>query len=329
LKGRPAILALALCACSRASSAPSPSPSSSTSTSSSPSTSTSTSDAAADGGEPDLSAYAIAAPVGGKSVGHTSVVFKLKLEGGLEAAFKPQSHRGGHRYRGEVAAYRLARALDIDNVPPAMIRSFPRGALAAALGGEASDAGALFAKEAVAAAEGTVTGALVPWIPKLEFIALEAEPMSSAWRGWLAPDGGPDTSEAQALAPQVSSMIVFDYLTGNWDRWSGGQIGIDRLHQKLLYLDNDGAFFDPPPPAPLAAQLARLAKVARFSRAFVGAVRALDADAARSAFGEESPGVPLLSARVLAGVEQRRKAALGVIDAKIAQLGEGAVLAFP
>src|SRR5579862_5954081 len=38
-----------------------------------------------------LPAYASAAPVGGKSVGHTSVVFKLKLEGDLAAAYKPRS----------------------------------------------------------------------------------------------------------------------------------------------------------------------------------------------------------------------------------------------
>src|SRR6478735_5009080 len=74
--------------------------------------------------ELDDEAYRSRDPIGGKSIGHTSVVFKVKLEGGLDAAFKPRSRRGNGRYRGEVAAYRLARALDLDNVPRAMVRPF-------------------------------------------------------------------------------------------------------------------------------------------------------------------------------------------------------------
>src|ERR1700727_2603167 len=53
-----------------------------------------------DAGTADASAaYASAAPVSGKSVGHTSVVFKLGLEGGATVAYKPRSTRGDHRYR--------------------------------------------------------------------------------------------------------------------------------------------------------------------------------------------------------------------------------------
>jgi hypothetical protein len=70
-------------------------------------------------------------------------------------------------------------------------------------------------------------------------------------------------------------------------------------------------------------------KVSRFSRSFVLALRELDASAIASTIGEESVGVPLLSPRVLSGVEDRRKAALAAIDAKIAELGESAVLAYP
>ena len=41
-------------------------------------------------------------------------------------------------------------------------------------------------------------------------------------------------------------MIVFDYLTANWDRWSGGNVAEDSANGKLLFVDNDGAFYDPP-----------------------------------------------------------------------------------
>jgi hypothetical protein len=48
-----------------------------------------------------------------RAVGHTSVVLKLGYAGGARAAFKPASRRGGGRYRGEIAAYLLAKALGL------------------------------------------------------------------------------------------------------------------------------------------------------------------------------------------------------------------------
>jgi hypothetical protein len=123
-------------------------------------------------------------------------------------------------------------------------------------------------------------------------------------------------------------MIVFDYLTANWDRWSGGNVGTDAAGQAVLFIDNDGAFFDPPPPVPLAKQRSLLAYDARFSKRFIAALRALDPEAARGAMGEEAPGEPLLAPRVLAGLEERRKTALAVVDAKIAKDGEDKVLCF-
>jgi hypothetical protein len=44
--------------------------------------------------------------------------------------------------------------------------------------------------------------------------------------------------------------------------------------------------------------------------------------------GELGPGEPLLSTRVLAGFETRRKAALAIIAARVAADGEDKVLVF-
>jgi len=275
----------------------------------------------------DLASYATQLPVWGKAIGRTSVVFKLRLEGGLEAAWKPRSKRGAFRYRGEIAAYRLGRALGLSNVPPALPRSFAMAELRRALGDPSSGAGKLLADEAVPDRRGEVSGALIPWIPDLHFLDLEAEPKRSEWRAWLG-SKSPVPPEKRKLAEQISTMIVFDYLTANWDRWSGGNVGTDATGQAVLYIDNDGAFFDPPPPAPLAKQRSLLADDARFSRRFIAALRGLDVDAARKAMGEDAPGEPLLAPRVLAGLEERRKTALAVVDARIAKDGEDKVLEF-
>jgi hypothetical protein len=275
----------------------------------------------------DLAPYATQRPVWGKSIGHTSVVFKLRLEGGREAAWKPRSKRGANRYRGEIAAYRLGRALGITNVPPALPRAFPLADLRASLGDPSSGAGKLLADEAIANAQGEVRGAIIPWIVDLHFLDLEAEPKRSEWRRWLA-ESGSVPQEHATVARQISTMIVFDYLTGNWDRWSGGNVGTDAGGETVLFIDNDGAFFDPPPPAPLAKQRALLAEDARFSRSFIAALRALGPEATKAAMGEDEPGVALLAPRVLAGLEERRQSALLMVDAKIKTDGEDKVLCF-
>ena len=102
-------------------SSPSPSPS--------PSTSTSTTGPSAD-------PYLTADPVLSRSLGHTSYVLKLSLEGGAVAVFKPRSRLplGDHRYKGEIAAYRLATALGLDNVPRAIPRAFDAATLRALQG---------------------------------------------------------------------------------------------------------------------------------------------------------------------------------------------------
>lgn len=269
-----------------------------------------------DAGEEDEAAYSGAAR-SAKAIGHTSVVFKLELASGKKAAFKPASRRGPVRYKGEIAARRLGVALGLSNVPRVYFRTFEANALAAAKGADE-----------MIVKDGVVKGALIPWIDGLEFLSLEKAPLSAEWKLWLRKDGSvPD--DQRELARQISTLVAFDFITGNWDRWSGGNVGIDKKTGTLLFIDNDGAFFDVPPLDGLQRNKKLLEGIDKHSKSFVTRVRELDDEALTRALGEESPGVPLLSAKALAGVHQRRKEVLRVIDAKSSDGGETAVLAFP
>ncbi|AKV00890.1 hypothetical protein AKJ09_07553 [Labilithrix luteola] len=273
-----------------------------------------------------------------KPIGHTSVVFKLELTNGAKAVFKPASRRGPLRYKGEIAAYRLASALGLVNVPPAFARTFDRAELLGALGGETSPGGELLKSEATGS-DSKSKGSLVGWIDKLEFLPLEAEPLRSRWHGWLAkgnaiPDEPFDADAGSPLATrdlaaQTSTLVAFDYLTGNWDRWSGANVGFDRGKGLLLFVDNDGAFFENPPKDALARNTRILESVDRFSRGFIEHVRNLDERALAIAIADETPGAPLLSQKVLRTVLERRKELLRVVDAKIAANGEAETLFFP
>ncbi len=272
-----------------------------------------------------LALYANAKPKTAKSIGHTSVVFRVDFDSGIRAAYKPESKRGHKRYRGEVAAFRYGKLLGIPNVPPAGIRIFQREELRAATLADGR-AQALFDDEVIDE-KGRVHGALMPWIDKLEFTPVESPAEKARWQKWLK-SGGEIADADKSVAAQISTLVVFDCLTGNWDRWSGANVGIDRATSTLLFVDNDAAFFDPIPPA-FQPQMALLKTVDRFSRSLVTRLRMLDALVLADAFGDEEPGTPLLPARVVAAADQRRKDVLAIIDEKIKSLGEGAVLSFP
>jgi hypothetical protein len=275
-----------------------------------------------------LEGYANAPPVSGRSIGHTSLVFKLRLEGDLDVAFKPKSRKplGTTRYKGEIAAYRLAEALGIQNVPLAIPRTFVaadvRKALAPTGGAAAWD------KEALPEADGKVHGALIPWIANFEFYEGEHDPERSRWQGWLMSRDGVVPETDRWLAGQLSTMILFDYVTSNFDRWSGYNIGIDRLRHTVLFVDNDGTFYENPSQANLKEQLGRIEKVERFSKSFVAALRDFDVQKMEAAIGDEAPGAPLLPEKIVQAADERRQKILPIIDAKIAADGEAAVLYF-
>jgi hypothetical protein len=272
--------------------------------------------------------YLEGSPIAAKSIGHTSYVLKVRLDNGLVAAFKPRSKLplGDRRYKGEIAAYRLGRALGLDNVPIAMPRAFVAAQLRHTF--PTTEGAEDFDHRALVDGRGMLRGALMPWIERYDPMAIEEGDERRRWERWLTdasvevPDGD------RAMARALSTMLAFDYVTGNWDRFSGGNIARDGTTGRLLYVDNDGAFYEQPPLQYLARQLSLLRRVVRFSRSFVAALRGFDEPTLRDALGDDLGGEPLLPDAVLAAVEARRRTVTEVIDAQIARAGEEATLAF-
>lgn len=255
-------------------------------------------------------------PVRATSIGHTSVVMKVTLEGGAVAAFKPKSKRGPVRYKGEVAAYRLAKALGLLNVPPAYAVAYPTEKVRAAFA--AGGAAKTFDDEVVSQG-GYVFGAILPWIDGLTFVPLETDAWRSKWTTWLKHDGM-IPEEQRTLAADISTMIVFDYVTANFDRWSGGNVGKDPKTGRLLFIDNDGAFYEQPHEGPLAHQLALLKATDRFSKSFVKALEGLRRDDLHGILGNDAAGAPLYAEELLDAIDARRVKALAAIRGKTLDL---------
>ena len=299
---------------------------------------------------PPARTVATGTPTAAKAIGHTSLVFKvhLKTEGGREenVVFKARFKKGPDRFRGEIAAFRLGEALGIgDRLPVAAPVAFPASTFRALLSGESAtayDEGALIDGSARGP---LVRGASLGWIKGLSFYPLEKKTLRDRALADLKhgappyvarpPQPGPVAPDEASLlaalpdAEEISTLLAFDWLTGNFDRWSGANVGRDDPTGHLIYIDNDGAFLDPMPAAPLARQWQLVDGCDRYSKRFVASLRSLDADALRGALGTGLAKEPLLKATVLAGVLDRRAKLLASIDAKIAKWGAEAVLAYP
>lgn len=263
-----------------------------------------------------------------RKVGTTSLTMKLEL-GEEDAAFKPRERRAPRGYLAEVAAYRIARALGMDNVPPATVVRLRRPVLRARLGLPESRWDPI-RKGMLWDDPGVVRGAAIYWIPGLRPTDLDEPEGMARWREWLTPRGAvPDA--LSDLAADISTMIALDYLIGNWDRFSGGNVSTDAAGQRLYVRDHNLAFQEPLSPDLYDRLVRYLQRVRRFRRRFVEAVHGLSRPSLLAALSAEHEARirPLLTEEQLGGVMRRRAAFLSYVAALVELHGESEVFYWP
>jgi hypothetical protein len=147
------------------------------------------------------------------------------------------------------------------------------------------------------------------------------------WVQYLQADE-PTPPDQLATMAQLSTMIVFDVLIDNSDRWSGNNTKSSVDHQTLFFMDNTLSFsqftFGH------EANLNPLHRISKFSRKLVARLRTLTyASVARAMESSDDPLAPLLRPEEIHALLARRDHLLGYIDDLRAELGDGAVLALP
>ncbi len=237
-----------------------------------------------------------------RPVGSTSVNYACDLAGEIDMAFKPKSSSHGEAFLSEIAAFRLNRLLGLSRVPPACSRTMPRGSLR-------------LPRETpvVAERDGSVRGAAIYWCPVLRDSRIDQERERNRWTSWLRARGTiPDGDRARA--EEISTLIVFDTLTGNWDRWSGQNVPMDSTGH-LVYLDNNGGFSEPWGDRMMSSSLRNLRQVQRFSRSVIERARALTEASVRAEMAlDGDPAHPPLSATQIASLLRRRDALITYVD---------------
>lgn len=261
-----------------------------------------------------------------KPVGHTSVVLRMRTVARVTAAVKVRSHDVPRGYQHEIAAYRVARLLGLDNVPPAIFRRVAWKEIRQRFHENKLDERSSVRRAVIWDQDGTAPAAAIYWVKGMRSVGYENK---SEWAGWLRQAEIPLGKEA--LARDLSTMAVFDLLIGNWDRFSGGNLPSDAKRQRAILRDNDRAFSTPLLPRRYDALLDGLMRAERFSRSLVERLSMLDEAALRDELARDpSDGSdPLLSDAQISDFFDRRATILSYIAALVEERGEGEVLVFP
>lgn len=251
-----------------------------------------------------------------REVGNTSINLRCDLAGEIDGAYKPSERRHAEHWRAEIAAFRVSQVLGLERVPPAVFRRVPRENVPEAL------------RRRVYIDHGESRGAMIYWVPVIRHVGIFSGQALEQWTNLLVV--GIDLPARERLrAEEISTLIAFDYIIGNWDRWHGTNTLADGQGH-LVYRDNNGGFLEPLPRARHEIILSFLQRVQRFSRVFVERARAFGLADLQRAIRQDADGdEPLLSRAQLLSVLRRRDTLIQYVDALIAIHGESAVLVFP
>lgn len=257
--------------------------------------------------------------------GGSSLSFRVDFADGSRAAWKPAQTNAQTVPRKEVAAYRLNRLLGLNAVPPAVPRSISRDDLMGLLHPESQFALPRIRAETIVGPNGQVSGEASYWIPVIKDSPFDTPAGRVVLAGWLT-QGQPIPFEHRAMAVQIAKLVVFDFLTANPDRYSGGNMKTSADGSQLFFMDNTMSFFlDPDGPEKNRQSLLR---TQRFSRALHQALARVEAPNLRRWLHEDN-GTEILTEAEIRAVVQRRQFVEKYVADLSKQFGEENVLCFP
>ena len=255
-----------------------------------------------------------------------SLTLKLHFRGGKSAVFKPIL-KGDRRALREVAAFRVAEMLHIDQVPPSTLRQVKFGRLVSLLGKRWPEKSNHLKETEALEHDQKMLGAMISWVDDIDKMNSAEICTRKNVRSWLELER-PLNAQTR-LAREASNMVMFDFLIGNWDRFSGGNFFVSRNRDHLILLDHNSAF------APLSTtqrdRMERfLTSIERFSKSLTHRLRKLTKSEINEHLAKEPwhGRVPLLKEHDVTELLARRDSLIRHIDHLIETKGEDAVLSF-
>jgi hypothetical protein len=172
-----------------------------------------------------------------KILSKRSMSLKLYLKDKKRAVFKPFL-KGNRSARYEVAYYRLSKLLGIKNVPVSTMRTIPYAKIMGFLKKSSGYFAEQTSHKIKTDHKGMVKGAIIQWLNNLAPSNIDGANAVLNIKKILSQNfaGSPQ------LAENVSDMVVMDYIAGNWDRYTGGNLFIIKGSEELALIDNNNAF---------------------------------------------------------------------------------------
>ena len=254
--------------------------------------------------------------------GGSSVSLRVDFANGARGSFKPEQIDPQTTPRKEIAAYRLDRLLHLGCVPPSIPMVLERDAIMKTLEKDSVVLRGRIKRE-VTWKKGQALGEIAWWIPVILPARFRGERLdhdAGALLWWKALSVRSRVTEPEkAMLSQISNMILFDFLTNNTDRFSGGNALMSEDRKLLYYMDNALSFM---PDRDGHDKLQRfLGRVQRVSRKMIEDVVA--------EMGRDT-GVlgQLLTAREVDALFSRRSHLLRYVDKLVDKYGEAEVYYF-
>lgn len=260
--------------------------------------------------------------------GGSSISFRVDFADGSRAAFKPVQKNPQSVPRKEVAAYRIGRLLGLHQIAPSLMHPLTREEVLGKLAPDSEWTRARVENETIFDAEGgrgKTVGALMYWIPNVVDLRLDTADGIERWADWLS-QGTAIPHDKVGLLSQLSTLLLFDLLQNNSDRFSGGNLLGSPDGRVLYFMDN--AFGFQADPEGHQRCWSYLKRAQKFSRSFFVALHDLDKPRLVAALAQDPSG-PLLNDEELDALLGRRDRALRYLRGLFNQFGEDKVLIFP
>ena len=169
-----------------------------------------------------------------KIISKRSWSLKIYSSDGSKAVFKPFL-KNNTTARHEVAYYILATLLNVKQTPVSTIRTFSAPKINTLLHKKYNTNAENFAKNSLLNSNHTITGAIIEWMDNIEPLNQNKTTDLTALSLLLK-------NSTSKIAQNASKMIALDFLLGNWDRFSGGNLFRIKNSNTLALIDQNNSF---------------------------------------------------------------------------------------
>lgn len=256
-----------------------------------------------------------------------SLSMKLRIRGGGIKVFKPLL-KDDRRARYEAAAYLISHLLGATGVPPAVMTSLPLSLLQKRLAKDDEAVATRLAEQALLDDRQWISGAQIDWVTDIDPSGIKKHGGLPTLKKWLHP-ARPKEEYEPMLASSLSNAVAFDYLIGNWDRFSGGNLFINVMADRFVLLDHNASFsawgdFRKKQMKTL------LTTTERFSKSFIERIRRLEREEIELVLAEDPTHLdePLLSKKQISSILKRRDELIAHVENLIRQKGRENVIVF-